>query len=151
LAEQQKRVVTLDDLVAQLDAIRAEVSNLRDLLTQLVAQRDSVTKTKEGLDAIARSPEGSPVLFPLSSGYEALVEATPSDRNKVIIHLGADIYAKLDVAEGLKVLSEREGELNKLINEVSQRLAQLESLEAQYESVIQQAVASAQQGRTRQG
>ncbi len=142
---QQRRTVTLDELMAQLDAIKAEISNLRDLLTQLSAQRDSVTRAKDSLDAIARSSDNSPVLFPLSGGFEALMEAVPLNKGKVIIHLGADIYAKVDVSEGLKILGEEEGELNKAIGEVSQRLAQLESLESQYESVIQQALNAARQ------
>ncbi|WP_211096554.1 prefoldin subunit alpha [Acidilobus sp. 7A] len=149
--EQQGRAVTLDELVAQLDAIRSQANNLRSLLDSLTEERGSVVRSKDGLDAIARSSQGSVVLFPLSDNYEVLVEAIPQNKDKVLVHLGADVYAKLDVSEGLKILSEREGELNKAIGEVSQRLAQLESLEAQYESVIQQALASAQRAKGAQG
>ncbi|MGC9210253.1 MAG: prefoldin subunit alpha [Acidilobus sp.] len=142
--EGQKRVVTLDELVAQLDIIRAEASRLRDLLNQLVAERDLISRAKEGIDAIVKSAPDAPILFPLSTGYVALVEAKPQSRDKVIVHLGAEVYAKVDVSEGLRLLSEEESEITRAINEVARRLSEVERLQGQYEAVIQQAVAAAQ-------
>jgi len=94
--EQQGRAVTLDELVAQLDAIRSQANSLRSLLDSLTEERDSVVRSKDGLDAIARSSQGSVVLFPLSDNYEVLVEAIPQNKDKVLVHLGADVYAKLE-------------------------------------------------------
>ena len=139
----ERRVVTLDELVAQLDLIRAEASRLRDLLNQLIAERDLITRAKEGIDAIVKSSPDSPVLFPLSTGYVALMEAKPQSRDKVIVHLGADVYAKVDVSEGLRLLSEEEGQLSRAIEEVARRLSEVERLQGQYEAVIQQALAAA--------
>ncbi|MFP3319950.1 MAG: prefoldin subunit alpha, partial [Acidilobus sp.] len=68
-----------------------------------------------------------------------------------IVHLGAEVYAKVDASEGLKLLAEEEGELNKAINEVAKRLSEVESLQSQYESVIQQALAAAQARQGAQG
>ncbi|PVU69053.1 prefoldin subunit alpha, partial [Acidilobus sp. SCGC AC-742_M05] len=53
--------------------------------------------------------------------------------------------------EGLKLLTEEEGEINKAINEVAKRLSEVESLQSQYESVIQQALAAAQARQRAQG
>ena len=139
----ERRVVTLDELVAQLDLIRAEASRLRDLLNQLIAERDLITRAKEGIDAIVKSSPDSPVLFPLSTGYVALMEAKPQSRDKVIVHLGADVYAKVDVSDGLRLLSEEEGQLSRAIEEVARRLNEVERLQGQYEAVIQQALAAA--------
>jgi prefoldin alpha subunit len=142
------RAVTLDELVAQLDMIRAEAARLRDLLNQLMTERDLIVRAKEGIDAMIRSNPDASLLFPLSTGLVALIEAKPESRNKVIVHLGAEVYAKVDASEGLKLLAEEEGEINKAINEVAKRLSEVESLQSQYESVIQQALAAA---RARQG
>lgn len=146
----ERRVVTLDELVAQLDLIRAEASRLRDLLNQLIAERDLITRAKEGIDAIVKSSPDSPVLFPLSTGYVALMEAKPQSRDKVIVHLGADVYAKVDVSDGLRLLSEEEGQLSRAIEEVARRLNEVERLQGQYEAVIQQALAAAR-ARSAQG
>lgn len=146
----ERSVVTLDELVAQLDLIRAEASRLRDLLNQLIAERDLITRAKEGIDAIVKSSPDSPVLFPLSTGYVALMEAKPQSRDKVIVHLGADVYAKVDVSEGLRLLSEEEGQLSRAIEEVARRLSEVERLQGQYEAVIQQALAAAR-ARSAQG
>lgn len=142
--QRQRVTVTLDDLVAQLELIRAEVSRLKDLLAQLTAERNSIVVAKDTIDAIARSGQGTPLLFPLSTSPVAFVEATAINKDKVIIHLGADVYAKLDVSEGLKMLSEEESNYNRAIEEVSKRLSELENLQAQYEAVIQQALGQAQ-------
>ncbi|MGC9072007.1 MAG: prefoldin subunit alpha [Acidilobus sp.] len=149
--EGQRRVITLDELVAQLDIIRAEASRLRDLLNQLVAERDLVSRAKEGIDAIVKSAPDSLVLFPLSTGYVALIEAKPQTRDKVIVHLGAEVYVKIDISEGLKLLSEEESEITRAINGVAQRLSEVERLQGQYEAVLQQAVAAAQAGQQAKG
>ena len=138
--EQRRVVVTLDELVAQLELIRAEAARLRDLLAQLNAEKSAITAAKESIDSILKASQGSPVLFPLSTSPVALIEATPVSKDKVIVHLGADVYAKMDVSEALKLLAEEEGEYTRAIQEVSQRLAELENLQAQYEAVIRQAV-----------
>ncbi len=147
----ERRVVTLDELVAQLDIIRAEAARLRDLLNQLVAEKDLISRAKEGIDAIVKSSPDSPVLFPLSTGYVAFVEAKPQSRDKVIVHLGADVYAKVDVSDGLRLLSEQESEVSRAIDEVARRLSEVERLQGQYEAVIQQAVAAAQAGQQAKG
>ena len=138
--EQRRVVVTLDELVAQLELIRAEAARLRDLLTQLNAEKAAITVAKESIDSILKAGQGSPVLFPLSTSPVALVEATPVSKDKVIVHLGADVYAKMDVSEALRLLTEEEGEYTRAIQEVSRRLAELENLQAQYEAVIRQAI-----------
>jgi len=63
--------------------------------------------------------------------------------------LRSRLYALID--QGLKLLAEEEGELNKAINEVAKRLSEVESLQSQYESVIQQALAAAQARQGAQG
>ncbi len=151
MSERQQRVVTLDDLIVQLELIKAEASRLRDLLTNLVAERNSIRVAKDTIDAITRAEQGANLLFPLSSNPIAFVEVNAVDKNEVIVHLGADVYAKLDVSEGLRLLSEEEGNYNKMIEEVSTRLSELENLQAQYEAVIQQALRQAQRATGAKG
>jgi len=131
-------------LIAQLEAIRSEISQLRTLISQLLLQKDGVTKAKSGIDSISNGPDGD-VIFPLDPGYVALTLAKPSDKNHFIIYLGADIFAKLETNDAMKILTEREGELNQAINDVSQRLSQLEKLQDQYEAILQQIAEQVQQ------
>ncbi len=138
------QTIDVNTLIVQLEAIRSEISQLRSLISQLLLQRDGIAKAKSSIDAISNNNEEN-IIFPLDPGYTAMSIAKPIDKNHFIIYLGADIYAKLETNEAMKILTEREGELNNAINDVGQRLSQLEKLQDQYEAVLQQISEQAQQ------
>jgi prefoldin alpha subunit len=140
----KQQVVDPNELMAQYEAVKSQISQLRTLISQLLLQKDGVEKAKSSIDSISNGDDMD-TIFPLDPGYTAMIFAKPSDRNHYIIYLGADIFAKLETPEAMKVLTERESELDRAINDLNQRLNQLEKLQEQYEAVLQQIAVALQQ------
>ncbi|MCE4623731.1 MAG: prefoldin subunit alpha [Caldisphaeraceae archaeon] len=134
----KREAIDVNELMLQYEAVKSEISQLRSLISQLLIQKDGIEKAKSSIDTISNSKSPDEVIFPLDPGYMAMIFARPVDKNQYIIYLGADVYAKLNSIEAMKILTEREGELNQVINNVNQRLLQLENLREQYEAILQQ-------------
>ncbi|MCE4602859.1 MAG: prefoldin subunit alpha [Desulfurococcales archaeon] len=135
-------------LIAQVQAIEAQINKLQGILAELTATRDNIHRSKQSIEAIASTEE--PVLAPLDPNMNAIALVEAKDRDRFLVHLGMGIYARLPREKALKILEEKEERVSRSISEATKQLKDLTSLYEQYQALLQQ-LALAQQAQARQG
>ncbi len=153
MSERKEKFITVDvnQLYAIVSAIKDEIEGLQGLQAQLSDLYERVRRAKESIDAIVLFKNRESFLIPLEPGSLVLSEMSPKDREKFIVNIGLDIYAKLDANEAQRVLSTKESEILKKLEEVSKRLNELAQAYEQYQAILQAAVAKSVQTRQQKG
>ena len=131
-------------LLAQIQALEAQINRMQSLLAELTAARDNVVRSRQSIEAL--SSAGEPVIIPLDPNMNSMAVVEARDREKFIVHLGLEIYAKLPKDEAVKVLEAKEERLSKSISEATRQLKELTSMYEQYQALLQQ-LAAAQQAQ----
>jgi len=134
--------VDVGALAAQIQLLREQIDALQAYLQQLVQVRDSVVKAIDSLKALGKV-EGYMLVY-LDPHMNAAVSVTPLERDKTLVHLGLNVYAKLSVEEALKVLEERKARLDKAVEDTRRTIGNLASLHDQYQAALQRILAQAQ-------
>lgn len=131
-------------LIAQVQALEAQINRIQGLIAELTTARDNVSRSRQSIEALAEA-EG-PVIAPLDPSMNAMAVVEPKDRERFIVHMGLDIYAKLPRDKAVKILEEKEERLSKSISEATKQLKELTSMYEQYQALLQQ-LALAQQAQ----
>ncbi len=131
-------------LLAQIQALEAQINRMQGLLAELTAARDNVVRSRQSIEAL--SSTGEPVIIPLDPNMNSMAVVEARDRERFIVHLGLEIYAKLPKDEAVKVLEAKEERLSKSISEATRQLKELTSMYEQYQALLQQ-LAVAQQAQ----
>lgn len=130
-------------LAAQIQALREQIEILQGYLAQITQSRDSVVKAREGLRVVSAS-EGE-VILPLDPAANTLIRVSPVERREVTVHIGLGIFVRTSVEEAIKILEEKEGRLNKAIEEVRRRLREAADAHNRYQLLLQQVLAQRSQ------
>jgi len=141
--KERKVVISAEQLYNLMNAIKEELDGLRVVQAQLSDLLERVRRAKESIDAIVLSKDEK-MLLPLEPGALVLSSMKPVDRENFIVNVGLNVYVKLGVNEAQKVLSKRESEILKRLEEVTQKVNELSQAYEQYQSILQTAVAQAQ-------
>ena len=138
-------------ILAQIRALEEQIKRLQETLKELVEAQQQVQAAIDSINAARES--GDDILIPLDPGLNAIARARVEDKDKFIVHLGLDVYAKLPAEKALRVLEEKKEKIGKSISEVNKQLQELMSVYEQYRAYLQQlaiAQAMAAQARTEQ-
>jgi len=130
-------------IIAQMQAIEAQINRLQSFIAELTQARENVSRSMESIKALSGS--GGPVMVMLDPSMNSMAIVEVRDREKFIVHLGLDVYARLDKEKALEILDEKEARLSKSISEATKQLKDLTSLYEQYQAALQQI--SAQQAK----
>jgi prefoldin alpha subunit len=147
MAEKEKKeAVTIDvnQVYALMNAIKEELEGLQVVHAQLSDLYERVRRAKESIDAIALSEGTESFLMPLEPGALVLTEMKPVSRDEFIINIGLDVYVKMNASDAQRILSARESEILKRLEEVRARMGELSRAYEQYQAVLQAAVMQAQ-------
>ncbi len=127
------------EMSQELQAIQAEIQ-------ELTRERESLRATLENLegavDALERLESDSTVQVPL--GGSAYVRASIEDIDEVIVDIGGGFSAQRDRDGAISTLRERQDTVEQQIEEMTERLGELQSESGDLEQQLQQ-VAAAQQ------
>ncbi len=133
-------------LLAQAQALRERLAALQTTITQLEQARINV---RRAIDT-ARSLESDEILAPTDPDYNGMIMVKPTNKEKILVKLGGNIYAKVPVEKAIDILEKRADSLEKqvqfLMREYDETLKALESLE----SLLQQLAVAAQQPKQAQ-
>ena len=138
-------------ILAQIRALEEQIKRLQETLKELVEAQQRVQAAIDSIKAARES--GDDIIIPLDPGLNAMAHARVKDKDKFIVHLGLDVYAKLPAEKALSVLEERKEKIGKSISEVNKQLKELMNVYEQYRAYLQQlavAQAMAAQARTEQ-
>ena len=122
--------------------MREQIDALQAYLQQLVQVRDSVLKAMDSVKAVS-SVEGS-ILVYLDPHMNVAVRVDPVEKDRMLVHLGLNVYARMSLEEALKVLEDRRARLDKAVEETRKAIGNLASLHDQYQALLQRVLAQAQ-------
>ena len=140
---EEKVVVDINQLYAQLALLEQEIEGLRSLEAQLTSIYERTRRARESIDALVSLSQDESILIALDSDLNALASFKPEDKEKVLVNIGLGVYVKMDVSEAQRILGKRESELLQRLKEVSSRISELTRVYTQYQAVLQTALASA--------
>jgi prefoldin alpha subunit len=122
--------------------LKEQIDALQAYLQQLIQARDSVLRAMDSLKAV-NNVEGS-VLVYLDPHMNVAIKVNPVEKDKMLVHLGLNVYARTSLEEALKVLEDRRARLDKAVEETRRAIGNLASLHDQYQALLQRVLAQAQ-------
>ncbi len=143
----QKIVVSLDALVAQLNELKGYITSLQAQVDQVLAELRELRSSEDAVSELkTRKPEE--LLAPADRRGHIMLRVIPSDKEKVVAHVGQNFYAEVPLEKAIGILLEKEKELRSLLGALQKELGKAMQYYKQLESVINAAVAqaSAQEG-----
>jgi prefoldin, archaeal alpha subunit/eukaryotic subunit 5 len=141
---EQRTVVTLEDLLAQAEALRREIEALQKLRDELTESLNSVKNAKEAINSL--KTQSKDLMLSVDKRGFILLRVTEIPISKVLVNLGLGYYAEIEPDAATKILDSREEQLNKGIQEVSSRLNTVVNAYAQISEIINRAQEQAQKG-----
>ena len=144
--KQEKVVIDLDQLRAQAMALEQLIQGYQEVLNRLEEARVNVQKA---IDTIEGIKEGEDILVPADGVGVAYFLAKPANTDKILVHLGVDVYAALPRDQALERLSKRLASIQAEIDRVRSQLAQAASQYNAILGILSQAAAAIQAGKAR--
>lgn len=132
--ELQEKILAYRILQARLESIIKQ----RDLIVNKMVELQNTLAT---IDEVKKTEEET--LFPL--GSEAYVFGKPTNREKLIVEIGANVALEKTFEEGKKILSKRKDELEKTLAEIQKEISQLSSAIQELTPKIQDMIEKSQQ------
>ncbi len=121
MAESNNRmVVSLEDLLAQADALRKEIDALQKLRDEIAESLNAARSAKEAINLI--KGQGKDLLLSADRRGFVLLKVTEIPSSKVLVNLGLGYYAEIEPDQASKILDEREEQLNKSLQDITARL-----------------------------
>ncbi|WP_165487970.1 prefoldin subunit alpha family protein [Aeropyrum pernix] len=124
-----------EEIAAQLQMIRDQIAELQSVLAQLEIRLRSVQAAKETVEKAA-GQEGD-TLFPGDPELNTILKARLLEPGKAIVHLGLNVYAKLDTAKAAEILAKKEDALKRSLEMLRQELDKLSRTHDQYLQLLQ--------------
>ncbi|MEM0002239.1 MAG: prefoldin subunit alpha [Desulfurococcaceae archaeon] len=142
--KEQKKVISLEELVARVNELRERIEILDSTLNTYLSHYKELQLAVETIKNLSnKSIEGYVVLDRLSS---LMIPASISENwyNNILVNLGLGYYVKLNKDKAIEILTKRIQELEKTINSVQ---AQRRTLAEEYvglQRILSQAIESQQ-------
>lgn len=127
------------EMSQELQAIQAEI---QELTRERESRRATLENLEGAVDALERLESDSTVQVPL--GGSAYVRASIEDIDEVIVDIGGGFSAQRSREGAISTLRERQDTVEQQIEEMTERLGELQSESGDLEQQLQQ-VAAAQQ------
>jgi len=145
--ENQKVVISVEDLLVQADVLKKYIDYLQKTYAEL---QDNIMSIDSSLQALKEIQNSQELLMIGDRKGNIIFKIQGIERAKVLVHLGLDYYAEVDPAVAEKILSDKKTELSNALNSVQKELAK--SVEAYNEiaeilNQIQQQQLQAQQAK----
>lgn len=143
-----ERQVSFEELAAQLQVVKTQIEDLQAYLAQLESNLRSIETAKMSVEGVDKA-EGS-IFVPGDPSATVFLIVEVKDKEKVLTHIGLNVYALLSKDKAVKILSEKESSLKTAIERVRSELEKLVKAYEQYSLILQSALAT-RQGRGQRG
>ena len=134
-SEQEVRV-----LLSQLQQSEAEAQAYEQQMELVSFSLSDIDNAVVAVEALSKPEIGKETLIPI--GANSFVYGTIPETNRVIIGLGANVSAEVDVADAVSYLTERKKKLTEMQGQFNARLnqigSQIYSLQSQLQTVQSQ-------------
>ncbi|MCE4604639.1 MAG: prefoldin subunit alpha [Aeropyrum sp.] len=145
-----ERLPSPEEIATQIQIIRDQIAELQGLAAQIESRLRSVQAAKDTIEALEKEGGGE-TLFPADPDLNVLVRAKPVETGKAIVLLGLNIYATLDKAKAVEVLSKKEAALKKSLESIKAEIEKLAKMHDQQLQLLQMISLQQSQARGQQG
>jgi prefoldin alpha subunit len=140
----QPQTVDLNTIMAQVEMLRERLAALELLIANV---QDAITHVEAALKTLDAVSKYNEILVPGDGGFNTMIFASVQEKDKILYHIGGNVYAVLPrekvedlLLKRLQILSKNLSELNRERENTAAQLAQLEY-------IIQVALAQARGGQ----
>ncbi len=140
--EENKVVVSLDDLLAQAQLLKKQIEDLSAARAELSDSVASIESAKASIQELKTQQE---MLVSTDKKGYLMFKIDPQPPQKVLVYLGLSYYAEVDMDTALKILDDRENELKEAFTGLDKKLAESKEAYDQIVDVLNQIQAQAQQ------
>ncbi len=110
-------------LIFEYNWYKSQAETLQKEINVLTSYVEQLTLTMTTINNIRKGEGKEEILVPV--GSKTFIKAKLVDPNKVIIHLGADVAAEKTLDDAQKLLEEKLGEVQEVLNERRKLLDQI--------------------------
>ena len=118
--ENQKVVISVEDLLAQADALKKYIDYLQKTYAEL---QDNIMSIDSSLQALKEIQNSQELLMVGDKKGNIIFKIQGIEKTKVLVHLGLDYYAEVDPAVAERILNDKKAELNNALSSVQKELA----------------------------
>ncbi|BDC19802.1 prefoldin subunit alpha [Acidianus sp. HS-5] len=140
--EENKVVVSLDDLLAQAQLLKKQIDDLSAARAELSDSVASIEAAKASIQELKTQQE---MLVSTDKKGYLMFKIDPQPPQKVLVYLGLSYYAEVDMDTALKILDDRENELKEAFTGLDKKLAESKDAYDQIVDILNQIQAQAQQ------
>ncbi|MEM5797357.1 MAG: prefoldin subunit alpha [Candidatus Aenigmatarchaeota archaeon] len=112
--ELQEKLLIYRTLEARLEVLTRQ----RDLISSKIIE---LMSTMSSIDEIDKTPEN--ILFKL--GSEAFAKGNVTDKNKILVEIGAGIVLEKSLVDGKEILNKRKTEMENALKEIQNNISQI--------------------------
>jgi len=113
--------VSVEDLLAQVSALRNNIDYLQRLANDVADALASIASAKEAINAL-KNTSGDTLIAADKRG-NLMLKVSPIDSSKVLVHLGLNYYAEVTSEKAEDILTKREQELRAALERINNELA----------------------------
>ena len=143
---EQPQGMSLQEALAQLAALEDYMGRLQTLITALEQRIARLTETE---DAIQMLDENTEIMASVDGAGEVYFKAKPVNPDKLLIHLGLDLYAELPREKALDLIRDERAKTARLLDNYRRELMSVAQYYQNLRAAVEQAVEAAR--RAQQG
>ncbi|WP_246263962.1 prefoldin subunit alpha [Metallosphaera tengchongensis] len=143
-SNQGRMVVSLEDLLVQADSLKKEIDALQKLRDEVLESLGAVKSSKEALNIL--KAQNKEMLLSVDRRGFVILKVTEIPSDKVLVNLGLGYYAEIPPEDASKILDNREEQLNKSLQEITNRLNTVVNAYSQIAEILNRAQAQQAQG-----
>lgn len=140
---QQEAAITLGEALERLQLLEAQINQLQATIADIESRMNRLSSVE---DALMNLKDGSnDVLVPLEPTATVIVKGEIKPLDKVIIHVGLNVFIEVSREKALEVLREERANLSKLLNVYNQELSKIVQYYNALKAAVEHSLATAQQ------
>ncbi len=138
----EKVVVSLDALMAQLNDLRNYISALQAQIDNLIAELTEV-KSSENVVSELKTKAPEEVLAPADRRGHVMLRAKPVTIDSVVVHIGGDNYTELPLEKAIEIVLSKEKELSNVLTQLRKELNKATDYHDQLQLLVNSLIAQA--------
>lgn len=136
--------LSVQDVIGQLAALEEHISRLQATLNELETRMAVLDAAEKALYTIE---DGAEILTPLDGVGDVYVRAKILESEKVIYHVGLDVYMELSRDKVVELIREERATVARIADVYRRELAQASQYYAALRAAVEQALSQARQQR----
>ncbi len=146
-AQEGRIVVPLESIIAELNEVKKYIDTLQAHIDQITSELNEINSSRNFLSELKTSKPKELIIPTDRRGY-VLAKVQPTDLEKVLVHIGLDFYAEVNLEKASEILTIIEKDLKEGVRNLQQELSRALGYYQHLQNIVNQALAKIQQART---